>query len=108
MSFKKIVSLVYFLFCLFNAGFHSVMIGHNSGYQDKLMDWLAEAGFREKYWVPCYKGPVDGWTTTAFHIRCDSMGPTLTLARKSSYLFGGFNDQSWKSKSPPFVVNITS
>ena len=74
------------------------MIMHISSYQNKLMDWLSTAGFGEKYWVPCYKGPVDGWDYSVFHSKCDGKGPTLTLARKDSYLFGGFADQSWASK----------
>ena len=64
------------------------------------MAWLSEAGFGDKYWVPCYRGTVNGWPKYTFHSRCDGKGPTLTLARKESNLFGGFNDQSWQSENP--------
>ena len=53
----------------------------------------------ERYWVPCFRGAVDGWHSHIFHRKCDNLGPTLTIARKDSYLFGGFADKSWKSKS---------
>ena len=62
------------------------------------MDWLSEAGFGEKYWVPCFRGAVDSWSHLTFHTKCDYKGPTLTLARKDSYLFGGFADESWIGK----------
>ena len=75
------------------------MIRHVPRYQDQLMDWLSAAGFGEKYWAPCYRGPVDGWDHSMFHSKCDKKGPTVTLARMDSYLFGGFADQSWMSKS---------
>ena len=77
------------------------------------MNWLSESGFGDKYWVPCYRAAVDGWEKSRFHSRCDNKGPTITLARKAhsiqkdSYIFGGFNDHSWKSKSPFFLCCLS-
>ena len=87
-------------------GFHSAIIGHNYGYQDKLMMWLSEVGFGEKYWAPCYRATTDGWSKEAFHSKCDNKGPTITLARRESYLFGGFSYHSWQSKNPPMISNF--
>lgn len=86
-----------FLFFFFT-GFYSTMISHVTSYQTTLMAWLSAVGFGERYWAPCYKGSVDGWHSKTFHSKCDSKGPSLTLARKGSYLFGGFADRSWKGE----------
>ena len=75
------------------------------------MEWLSEAGFGEKYWVPCYRATVDDWSKHTFHKKCDNKGATITLARKDSYIFGGFSDHSWKGEKQgtgplyPCVVN---
>ncbi len=93
--------MIHFLF----TGFKSAIIGHIPSYQNKLMLWLSESGFGEKYWVPCYKNAVNGWWRNNFHTKCDNKGPTITLARqahsdqKASYIFGGFNDHSWNGES---------
>ncbi|KAL9958573.1 hypothetical protein ACROYT_G035603 [Oculina patagonica] len=92
------------------SGFHSAIIGHIPSYQNKLMLWLSESGFGEKYWVPCYRSAVNGWWNNNFHHRCDNKGPTITLARqahsdqKDSYIFGGFNDHSWKDYDPTRII----
>ena len=76
------------------------MISHIPRHQDVLMGWTIEVPLLcERYWVPCFRGAVDGWHSHIFHRKCDNLGPTLTIARKDSYLFGGFADKSWKSKS---------
>ena len=62
------------------------------------MGLLSASILCERYWVPCFRGPVDRWDSQVFHSKCDNKGPTVTLARKNSFLFGGFADQSWKSK----------
>ena len=92
--------MVYFIPSLFLLpGFKSDIIGHLPQLQNQLMDWLSEEGYGGNYWVPCYRGSLHGWQSVTFHGKCDHKGPTLTLARKNSYLFGGFADQSWKSTS---------
>lgn len=83
-------------------GFHSTMIRHIPSYQDALMGWLAAAGFGDKYWVPCFHGEHN----SVFHSGCDQRGPTVTLARKDSHLFGGFADRSWRSKSFCFLIHF--
>ena len=97
----------------FLSGFQSSMISHIPRHQDVLMGWTIEAPLLcERYWVPCFRGAVDGWHSHIFHRKCDNLGPTLTIARKDSYLFGGFADKSWKSKSSIiyfiFIMNFIS
>lgn len=78
------------------AGFYSAIISHIPGYQDQLMEWISESGFGNRYWTPCYRGTKDGWSNTNFHSNCDNKGPTITLGRKDSFIFGGFSDHNWK------------
>ena len=78
------------------AGFYSAIISHIPGYQDQLMEWISESGFDNKHWTPCYRGTKDGWSNTNFHNYCDNKGPTITLGRKDSFIFGGFSDHNWK------------
>lgn len=94
----KFIEGVFCFFSFFFTGFYSTMISHVTSYQTTLMAWLSAVGFGERYWAPCYKGSVDGWHSKTFHSKCDSKGPSLTLARKGSYLFGGFADRSWKGE----------
>ncbi|XP_068750756.1 uncharacterized protein [Montipora capricornis] len=54
-----------------------------------------------------YRATVDGWKSFVFHNQCDNKGPTVTIARKDSYLFGGFADESWESYSPPRSIPST-
>lgn len=83
----------------FSSGFLSTIIGHNFKFQDQLLRWLSEVEYGEKYWAPCYRGTKDGWSKESFHAKCDNAGPTVTLARRENYLFGGFSDHSWQSKN---------
>ena len=62
------------------------------------MRWLSETGYGEKYWVPCYRAHVDGWSKLIFHKICDDEGPSVTIARTGSFVFGGFSDKSWNGE----------
>ena len=59
--------------------------------------WLSSS-LNGKKTVRCYRATVNGWASTTFHKNCDSKGPTLVLAKKGSYVFGGFASQSWGGK----------
>ena len=92
------------IFFSYSSGFLSTIIGHNFKFQDQLLRWLSEVEYGEKYWAPCYRGTKDGWSKESFHAKCDNAGPTVTLARRENYLFGGFSDHSWQSKN---VFNLS-
>ncbi|KXJ07705.1 Mucin-like protein [Exaiptasia diaphana] len=50
-------------------------------------------------WVRCWRAAFDGWNVTkTFHPKCDKQGPTVTIVRVGSYIFGGYSDVSWDSK----------
>lgn len=83
---------------LFYLGIRSDMLKNGPGYQDKLIQWLAEEGFGHKYWVPCFRGSVDGWNASLFQKECASKKSTVIIIRKGDCLFGGFTDKPWEGK----------
>ncbi|XP_028405295.1 uncharacterized protein LOC114527801 [Dendronephthya gigantea] len=60
-----------------------------------------------KQWLPpphrrlvlCYQSSRDGWSSYTFHSACDNKGPTVTMIRVQSYIFGGYTDVSWGGSS---------
>lgn len=44
-----------------------------------------------------YRGSEHGFSSDAFHSRCDKISPTLTLIRTSvdDYIFGGYTEAEW-------------
>lgn len=50
------------------------------------------------YWSLCYRASSHGWSGWTFHSYCDNRGPTVTIIRAHSYIFGGYTDQSWRCK----------
>ena len=46
----------------------------------------------------CLRAKTDGWASFTFHSKCDGKGPTVTIIKVGSYIFGGYTDQSWGGK----------
>ncbi|XP_022805493.1 TLD domain-containing protein 1-like [Stylophora pistillata] len=43
----------------------------------------------------CWHAQTDGWAASTFHSNCDGRGPTVTIIKVNSYIFGGYTDVSW-------------
>ncbi len=63
----------------------------------QLAEWVEDKKFR---WQLCYQASRDGWRSVDFHINCDDVGPTVTLVKCGTNIFGGYTDRSWKSLPP--------
>ncbi|KXJ21383.1 hypothetical protein AC249_AIPGENE19598 [Exaiptasia diaphana] len=51
-------------------------------------------------WIRCWRAVSDGWDVySTFHPQCDNKGPTVTIVRVGSYIFGGYSDASWDSSN---------
>ncbi|XP_028518811.1 TLD domain-containing protein 1-like, partial [Exaiptasia diaphana] len=51
-------------------------------------------------WIRCWRAASDGWDVdSTFHQQCNNKGPTVTIVRVGSYIFGGYSDVSWDSSS---------
>ena len=46
----------------------------------------------------CWRAKTDGWAASTFHSKCDGKGPTVTIIKVGSYIFGGYTGVSWSSK----------
>ena len=55
-----------------------------------------------------FRASRDGDTIKAFHDRVDGISPTISLIEtKTNYIFGGFTDHAWDSKSGCVKTNNT-
>ena len=73
----------------------SSIIRMDSVFHQYLSRMLEEEGRGSSWWRPCYHAARHDWNVSSFHEHCDNKGPTLTIVRKDSYVFGGFTEQSW-------------
>ena len=55
--------------------------------------------------VRCWRAKTDGWSVSTFHSNCDGKGPTVTIIKVGSYIFGGYTDVSWSSPSK-YILNF--
>ncbi|XP_028391976.1 E3 ubiquitin-protein ligase TRIM33-like isoform X2 [Dendronephthya gigantea] len=72
----------------------STILEGNLEHAKQLVEWVKDYKFG---WQLCYRASRDGWEGWNFHGRCDDVGPTLTLVKCGTNVFGGFTDQSWKN-----------
>ncbi|XP_068673429.1 uncharacterized protein [Montipora foliosa] len=80
----------------------SSILGNLDGkYLNKLNCFLApvlQSPSRSRF-VRCWRAKTDGWAASTFHRNCDGKGPTVTIIKVGSYIFGGYTDVSWSSPS---------
>ena len=67
----------------------------NVGYRTILKGWLT--GVLVGEWRLLFRASRDGFTASAFHSKCDNKGPTITVVKSSSNIFGGFTEMPWTS-----------
>ncbi|XP_028392261.1 E3 ubiquitin-protein ligase TRIM33-like isoform X2 [Dendronephthya gigantea] len=75
----------------------STILEGNIEHVKPLVEWMEDKKFG---WQLCYRASLDGWGAEDFHRNCDDVGPTVTLVKCGTNIFGGFTDQSWKKESP--------
>ena len=74
----------------------SSILGGDNDLAQQMVEWVEDKKFR---WQRCYQASRDGWYSECFHRTCDDVGPTVTLVKCGTNIFGGYTDQSWES--PP-------
>ena len=79
----------------------SVILANDASMISQLNTWLLPhlQSPEKSYWKLCYRASIHGWRSRTFHNYCDNKGPTVTIIRVGIYIFGGYNDNSWKCKS---------
>ena len=79
-------------------------------YVGKLISYLDPVvpdAFRSEF-VRCWHAKTDGSAATTFHNNCDKKGPTVTIIKSDSYIFGGYTDLSWESEYLRNVLSMNS
>ena len=61
------------------------------------LDPVVPDAFRSEF-VRCWHAKTDGSAASTFHDKCDGKGPTVTIIKSGSYIFGGYTDLSWQSE----------
>ena len=73
---------------------HSSIIKNNMLYS-RLTRVLDPVPGYYRYWKLCYRASSHGWAASTFHSRCNGKPHTVTIIRKSQYVFGGYTDIAW-------------
>ena len=98
---------LYFLLLKAAAFSSSSILGNlDSKYLNKLNCFLApvlQSPSRSRF-VRCWRAKTDGWAASTFHRNCDGKGPTVTIIKVGSYIFGGYTDLSWSSSKYNKIV----
>ncbi|KXJ07053.1 hypothetical protein AC249_AIPGENE14670 [Exaiptasia diaphana] len=80
----------------------------NNNYLQQLSSYLSPVlqDSSRSRWIRCWRAASDGWdVTTTFHPQCDNKGPTVTIVRVGSYIFGGYSDVSWDFSKAYYVYS---
>ena len=107
--FPFFCSLSVFVLHFFSGGLDdSVILANDVGKISQLNTWLLPhmQSSDRSYWKLCYRATSHGWRARTFHSYCDNKGPTVTIVRDGSYIFGGYNDNSWKCKSLKYGEHV--
>ena len=64
-----------------------------------LIGWIPLEYTLEGEWLLLYRASRDGSYGSAFHKRCDNIGPTVTVVKSGANVFGGFTERAWTSKT---------
>ena len=67
----------------------------NAEHRKTLKGWLPEAMVGE--WRLLFQASRDGFAASAFHSKCDTKGPTVTVVKSGANIFGGFTEEPWTS-----------
>ena len=73
----------------------SNIIGGNDFLFSHLSRFLKPVAGSHSNWKLCYRASSHGWAASTFHSRCDGKPHTVTIIRKSPYVFGGYTDIAW-------------
>ena len=65
-------------------------------HRQMLLDMLP---YRNGKWRLLFRASRDGFEAESFHSKCDDKGPTVTIVKSGSFMFGGFTEVAWDSPS---------
>ena len=65
--------------------------------QDLVKILLGMVPYKIGRWCLLFRASRDGFAAESFHLKCDKKGPTLTVVRSGSFIFGGFTEAAWRN-----------
>ncbi|XP_068687634.1 uncharacterized protein [Montipora foliosa] len=85
----------------------------NAEHRQALNDMLP---YSSGQWRLLFKASRDGFKAKDFHSKCDGKGPTVTVVKSGSFIFGGFTAQPWsgskywehKTKEETFLFSLVN
>ena len=80
----------------------SILRNRNISYTNSLISFFT---VRSRF-IRCWHAPSHGCDPSTFHRLCDGRGPTVTIIRVGSYIFGGYTDKSWTTRKYFIIVLI--
>ena len=80
--------------CKATEAFEESEILTDEEHQRVLDAWLP---LHDVKWRLLFRASRDGFAAETFHTKCDNKGPTVTIVKSGSNIFGGFTDVSWAS-----------
>ena len=75
----------------------SEILSGNEGLFSILSEYLKDVEPYGKHWKRCFSARAYSYSAASFHTYCNNKGPTVTLVKAGSYVFGGYTDQAWAS-----------
>ena len=81
--------------CMPDEPFRESTILTNVDHRKILKGWLTEVLLGE--WRLLFRASRDGFAASAFHSKCDNKGPTVTVVKSGTNIFGGFTEKPWTS-----------
>ena len=86
----------------------SVILGDpdRKNYMETLISFLNPVllNSQRSGFVRCWHAKTDGSAASVFHDNCDGKGPTVTIIKSGSYIFGAYTDASWHSSKYQIVI----
>lgn len=76
--------------------FEESVILTDEEHRNVLRGWLPP---QEGKWQLLMRASRDGFAAETVHSKCDNKGPTVTIVKSGSNIFGGFTEKSWDSFS---------
>ena len=63
--------------------------------QEQAKILLGMIPYKSGKWCLLFRASRDGFAADSFHSKCDDKGPTVTVVRSGSFIFGGFTEAAW-------------
>ncbi|XP_068705887.1 latent-transforming growth factor beta-binding protein 1-like [Montipora foliosa] len=86
---------------------NSEILSSDGFYLRHLAMFLSPVIGDDSRWELCYRSSTHGDSDRTFHRKCDGRNNTVTIVKKSDFVFGGFTDIPWESPQNRYQFGAT-